>query len=235
MESTRSSLVTISLTQRVRAFTLIEMLVVLAIITVVTTVTLVGHSSFDRSMLLTDATYSVALAAREMQTYGLSSRVTGGYTNIGYGLYVSANSPTSYLTYGDTQRVTSVPACLALTGSDSSSPDYKRGNCMYETTAPADTIVETSTFARGFRITKFCGKSGATTYCSTDASSPLTALDVVFMRPNTDAVVTGRRSTGSPLSLSSAAIYVSTADNVATRAVCITQIGQIYVSATACP
>ncbi len=216
-----------------RGFTLVEMLVVLGIITVVTTITLLGHSNFDRTMLLTDAAYTVALSAREMQTYGLSSRINSTFTNIGYGLYVNASVPNSYTTYADTQRITSVPHCPS--GTDVNSPEYKRGNCLFESTSPADIIVQTYSFSRGFRISRFCGRFGANTYCSNDASNPLTTLDVVFMRPNTDAIVSGRRSTGAPIELTSAQIYLSTANGSATRGICITQIGQISVSEGNCP
>lgn len=216
-----------------RGFTLVEMLVVLGIITVVTTITLLGHSNFDRTMLLTDAAYTVALSAREMQTYGLSSRVTATFTNIGYGLYINASAPTSYVTYADINRITSVPHCPS--GSNPASPEYKRGNCLFETTSPADTIVQTYSFSRGFRISRFCGRFGSNTYCSNDASNPLTSLDVVFMRPNTDAIVSGRRSTGAPIELTSAQIYLSTANGLVTRGICITQIGQISVSEGNCP
>lgn len=223
-----------------RGFTLVEMGVVMIIITVVTLITLLGHSNFDRSMLLTDAAYSVALGAREMQTFGLSSRTAdlGGSTfaaNIAYGIYVTSASPSSYLLYADTQRSGGGPLSNCPTGTVSSSPNYKLGNCLYETTAPADKIVETFSFGRGFRVASFCGKNGAVTYCSTDSTSPLTSLDVVFMRPNTDTVITGRRQSAAPVTLTSAAIYLTTNDNSATRGVCFTQVGQISVATSTCP
>jgi len=218
----------------VRGFTLIEMMVVVIIITVVTLIALLGQSSFDRSMLLTDAAYNVALGAREMQTFGLSSRTfdVGGSTfaaNIGYGMYVATTTPNSYLLYADTQRSGGAPLANCPTGTVSSSPNYKLGNCLYETTAPADGIVERFSFTRGFKVNRFCGVSGVTTYCSTDSNSPLTSLDIVYMRPSTDAVMTGRRQSASPVQFSSAAIYISTADSSVTRAICFTQVGQVSV------
>lgn len=224
-----------------RAFSLVEMMVVITIITVVTGIALLGHSNFDRSMLLTDAAYSVALGAREMQTFGLSSRTAslgGGVfaANIAYGIHVNSTSPNSYLLFADTQRTGGAPLANCPTGTVSTAPDYKRGNCLYETQSPADGIVEQFSFSRGFKVSSFCGKSGATTYCSTDATSPLTSLDVVFMRPNTDAVMTARRSGASTVQLTSASIYLSTADNSATRGICFTQVGQVSVSLTGtCP
>lgn len=223
-----------------RAFTLVEMLVVLSIISIVTLVTLSGHSNFDRSMLLTDAAYNVALSARQMQTFGLSSRsfnVSGSnVTNIAYGVHFDIATPTRYLTFADTQRTTPVNSsiCPLTAITDTTSPDYKRGNCIYDASGTADGILETFTFSRGFRVARFCGKSGATTYCSTDSSTPLTALDVVFVRPNTDAIVTAQRG-GTSLKLDSAQIYLTTNDAQATRGICVTQIGQISVAQTSCP
>jgi prepilin-type N-terminal cleavage/methylation domain-containing protein len=219
----------------VRGFTLIELIVVIVIISVVTLIALLGHSNFDRSMLLTDAAYSLALGAREMQTFGLSSRTfdvgSGTYAaNIAYGLHVNSTALNSYLLFADTNRTTgNPPLSNCVTGTDQNSPDYKRGNCMYETTSPADGIVQRYSFSRGFRISHFCGKKDSTTYCSTDGTSPLTTLDIVFMRPNTDAIMTGQRSGAGRVDFTSAAIYLTTPDNSATRAVCFTRVGQVSV------
>lgn len=227
-----------------RAFSLVELMVVVAIISTVTIIALLGQSNFDRTMLLTDAAYSVALSAREMQTFGVSSR---GFdtdsgpgvsvaTNIAYGLFVQTASPTSYLLYADTSRSGGAPLSNCPTGTISTSPEYKRGNCLYDTTAPADGIVQNYTFGRGFRISSICGKSGATTYCSTDSSNPLLSVDIAYMRPNTDTAITGKRQgISTPTSLTSAQVYISTANGSATRGICFSQIGQVSVVTGTCP
>lgn len=226
-----------------QAFSLVELMVVVAIISTVTMIALLGQSNFDRTMLLSDTAYSVALGAREMQTFGVSSR---GYdidagptvnivTNIAYGLHVTTSALNSYILFADTERVTS-PLTNCLTGSVSTAPEYKRGNCVYESTAPADGIVQRYTFTRGFRISRFCVKVGATSYCSNDATSPLTTLDVAFMRPNTDTVITARRQSAATIdTATSAQIYLSTADGSATRGVCFSPLGQVSVAVGTCP
>ena len=48
-----------------RGFSLIEMMVVLVIIALITTIALFGQQDFNRSLLLTDTAYTIALTARE--------------------------------------------------------------------------------------------------------------------------------------------------------------------------
>lgn len=227
---------------RARGFTLIEMIVVLMIISIITTITLVGQSTFDRSMLLTNTAYRVAISIREMQTYGLSSRVAlvgSEYkTNVGYGAHFVAGSPGSYVLYADSSRASGIANyCQDIAGTNSALPDYKLGNCTYE--AGADVLVESYTFTRGFRISDFCGRAasevGNPRYCM--STNQLSALSTVFMRPNTDSVLSGQRTTaGSPwIELNSAEIYLSSADGLTVRGVCISKLGQVSVSQGTCP
>lgn len=222
-----------------RAFTLIEMLVVLAIISVVTMITLYGHSNFDRSLLITDTAYTVAISVREMQTYGLSSRVaSAGVRNARYGIHADITKPTSYVLFADI--VPSVPGpsdnVLAnCVNGDASTPEFKPGDCRY--TAGVDKEVETLKLTRGLKISSICGKEMGTNTrrCST-ASDGLRVLDVVYARPNTTAVLTGQRAdTNGWIQLSSGEIYLSTADGTGLRAICLSGIGQISVATSTCP
>jgi hypothetical protein len=65
----------------------------------------------------------------------------------------------------------------------------------------------------------------------------LTGLDILFRRPETDSLINATRAVpaGSRIQLTSAEIYLSTGDGAATRAVCISQVGQISVSSSVCP
>ena len=70
-----------------RAFTLVEMIVVLSIISILTVIVVVGQTSFNKSNLLTDTAYTVALSMRETQTLGLSSRTFSSVPNAGFGVH----------------------------------------------------------------------------------------------------------------------------------------------------
>ena len=216
-----------------RGFTLVEMLVVLSIIAIITTIALFGQSTFNRSVLLTDASYTVALSLREMQSLGLSSRKFSGVQNAGYGgrFTGSGNSFLLFADIGGASPGTNCPVGQSLAAGN---PEKKPGNCVYN--AGTDGIVRTYTFNRGFSISRICGTAmvGGAEYCSTDGT-PLTAVDVVFIRSNTtDTIMTGQRS-GSPVTLSKAEIYIKDADSLSSRGICISQLGQVSVSFGDCP
>lgn len=217
-----------------RGFTLLEMLVVLAIIVIITVITLFGHANFDRSTLLTDTAYTIALSTRQMQTLGLSSRAFGAVTNVGYGVHVSTLTPTSYVLFADTSASGGVPAYCPV--GTAGTPEAKPGNCLY--TAGADGIVQTYTLTRGFRVTEVCGRdTGNVRRCSTTGGAYLQAVNAVFVRPNTESILSGQRVTsGNPwIELKSVEIYLRAADNLTTRAVCISQVGQVSVTTGTCP
>lgn len=206
-----------------------EMLVVLAIIATVTSIALFGQTTFNRSLVLTDTAYTIALSLREAQSLGLSSRAFGAVQNAAYGGRFTGNA-SSFLIFADIGGSSPPPLCPVGTVG---TPDRKPGNCIYN--AGVDGIVETYNLTRGLRIRRICGValSGGSRYCSTD-STPLTAIDIVFMRSNTtDTIITGQRTGTVPLS--KAEIYLEDADGASSRAICVSQVGQISVVAGTCP
>lgn len=211
-------------------FSLIEMMVVLSIISLITIVTLTNHSNFDRSLLLTDASYALALSIREMQTFGLSSRTYGGVQDAGYGFYTARITPSSYTLFADTNATGAGATCPS---GAAGTPEAKTGNCLY--TAGSDVAVQSFTLTRGFRISNFCGRDmGGVRRCSTD--NYINAMNLVFRRPDTDSIINAYRvSPAGWIQLTNAEIYLTTADGMATRAVCISSIGQVSVSSSSCP
>lgn len=224
-----------------RGFSLIELLVVLTIISVVTTIALVGQATFNRSVLLTDTTYAIALSLREMQSLGLSSRKTAGVQEAGYGAYfgdASVNRLTSYVLFADTvdadaSNVASFPTCQVGASLPAGNPEKKPGDCIY--TAGSDQQVQPPLqLGRGFTISRYCGRSGANLYCSNDATTPLTALNIVFLRSTTETAFLARRN-NAWIALSDARIYVRSPDTTDERLICLSVVGQVSVALSTCP
>ncbi len=203
------------------------MLVVLAIIVVITVVALTGQSTFNRTLLLTDTAYNVAFSARQAQSFGLGSRRFGSAQNAGYGLHFSSATPGQYTLFADTARTATPPTNCPL--GSAGTPEQKPGDCRF---SGSDGTVETYSFTRGFTIQKFCAKYGQQLYCS-DGS--LTALDIVFARPNVTTTISGYIN-GSPSSaqFSCAEITLADQNRQATKTVRVSLLGEISIGRT-CP
>jgi len=214
-----------------RGFTLIEMLVVLAIIAILTAIAVTGQSTFNKTLILTDTAYDVAFSARQAQSYGLSSRTFGTYTNqnYGYGLHFDRVTPSSYTFFADTAKGQTPPSTCPL--GTVGTPSAKAGDCRF---SASDGTVSTYTFSRGFTISKFCGKSGtAAAVCSTD-SSPLTTLDIVFTRPNTSTTISGLVNGTSLRTFTCAQLTLSDQSRQATKTIRISSLGEVSLNQT-CP
>jgi len=204
------------------------MLVVLAIIIIVTLIAITGQNSFNKSIILTDTAYTLAFSIREAQSLGLSSRLFSGVQNAGYGIHLASASLTTYSLFADTAP--GVPGssqggvCPGHT--ISSGPDAKPGNCTYDTAAEQ---VRAYSLNRGFRISKFCGKE---TSGVERCSGYLSALDITYLRPNTQSVIIGIRG-GSRIALTDAVIYLAAPDGSTERCVSVSKVGQVAVGT--CP
>lgn len=221
-----------------RGFTLVEMLVVLSIVVIITVIAITGQGTFNRSLILTDTAYTVAFSIREAQTLGLSSRVftnaaNVSTTNAGYGIRFDRTTPTAYVQFSDVYPVapgsTQGGQCPGHT-SPQGTPDARPGNCLYDPTQGE--LVRTYALNRGFTISSFCGTSasGTTQICS---GTQIDTLDIVFMRPSTNAVIFGKSSSGTVYPLSNAVIHLRSPDNASERCITVTKVGQISV--VTCP
>lgn len=147
-----------------KGFSLVELVVSVAIFTIITSLILAKHSDFSSKLILENLAYDIALSIRKAQVFGLSVReFVGGSSefDIGYGVHFDSADNTSYIFFADRDK-----------------------NKAYD---GATEIVETFTLRRGNVISKFCGiLSTGAEKCS---DSDITFLDIVFERPNPEAII----------------------------------------------
>ncbi len=151
-----------------RGFSLIELLVALSILTVISTVVLANHTRFNNSVLLGSLAYDIGLSIREAQVYGLSVREYSADFQVGYGVHFS--DPNTYLFFVDTNL-----------------------NQKYDGEG-VDAIVKSYSVSRGHQIVRFCGVTAAGVERCSDSATPITYLDIVFTRPDPDAVMTSNEA-----------------------------------------
>lgn len=200
-----------------KGFTLVELLVVLAIIGAVSTVVITSQSSFNKTLILANTAYDIALTLRSAENFGMGSRAIGGTTNAGYGLHFDKGVPGSFILFAD---------IWPSTDASCARPDCKPGDHLYSAT---DALVRTYALGNGMTISNFCAFSSSWSCVSTGA---LSALDIVFSRPNPDAFI---NANGSSFTTYSAACLTITSPQGAHRYISVAASGQIIANAPSCP
>ncbi len=174
-------------------FTLIELLVVLAIITVITAMTITSQGSFNKSLILANTAYDIALSFRSAEMYGIGSRGTDTVSNPGYGLHFNRATPGSFTLFADTNLP--VEGCHKLppvSRGGANAPDAKPGNCVYDVSilnakgVPTERVTD---YLLGNRITisDFCAYGSGSWSCA--STGAISTMDVVFSRPNPDPFI----------------------------------------------
>ena len=92
-------------TKTSHAFTLIEMMTVLAIVMVMTVIVLVNSNQMNSAMLLRGLASEVCLSIREAQLYGTSKEDDSASRNSVYGVHFDTASPQQYTLYKDDDSV----------------------------------------------------------------------------------------------------------------------------------
>ncbi len=143
-----------------KGFTLVELMVSITIMVVILGVVLFNSRGFDSSIVLTNLAYDVGLSVREAQSYGISVK---GYNP-------TPNTPFAY-PYGihfDSSNPTQYVIFVDL-----------NGDGVYT----GNETIKTYTIKGAYKISNLCTLSGTT---CTNA----TVLDITFLRPNPDAIIT---------------------------------------------
>ncbi len=226
-----------------RGFTLVELIVVLAILSVLTVVAITGQGQFDRSILLTDTAYTVALSVRQAQTLGISSRTyatTTPISNTGYGIHfgpASGSNKSQYTLFADTNPAEPGSTLGGLCPGHTqpvTSPLSRPGDCKWSL---ADGQVQTYTFNRGYTIGTVCGHlasnpTGARSCIYYDGSgvSDFTNIDVTFLRPNTQSIMIGVTPATTNVALTDLCVHLSAPGNVNPNGnIYISSVGQVAV------
>lgn len=153
----------------VRAFTLIEMLVVIGIMAVISALILANNNRFGGVVLLQNLAYDIALSVRQAQVYGIAVQRFNTSFDAGYGMHfqIDANpsSQSAYVLFADVND-----------------------NGLYDPTAE---LVQSTFIARSYRVSELCvTPAGAAERCD------ITSLDVTFIRPEPDAYIRSSQLAG---------------------------------------
>ena len=195
------------------------MTVVLAIIVTITGIILTNQTSFNKTLVLANTAYDIALTLRSSQTYGIGSRSFGGYTNMGYGLHFEITSPESFTLFADVSPAPSPSNCHGLPAGGADSPNAKRGDCIYQS---ASERVKDYNLENNVYIQDFCIYASGTWDCT------LSSLDIVFARPNPDPFINGMINR-------KACITISSRQDISQRRfISVTESGQITANASSC-
>ncbi len=202
-----------------RGVTLVELVVVLGIIGILSTIVITSHATFNKTILLTNTAYDVALTIRSAETFGLGSRITKtAVANAGYGVHFDTSSPTSFILFADTD---SSSACHATPAQEATAPTAIPGGCSYS----SGETVQSYVLGNGVTIAKLYS------YVN-NASTEAQQLDVVFARPNTQTFFSRNGSYSAPITKACIAL---TSQQGSFSYIYIEQTGEVHVSSTACP
>lgn len=177
-----------------RGFSLIELLVVLTIITVVTLVVFTSQGSFNKTVILSNTAYDVALTIRFTETYGLGSRAHNAAVNTGYGLHFERSVTDHFTMFADTfpsvgsRHEHTDDVCHWKPDYDETGPSALAGDCVYTPDADPtlDERVQDYMLGNGVTIKDFCAEAAGVWACAnSDNGGPrISSLDIVFARPN---------------------------------------------------
>jgi prepilin-type N-terminal cleavage/methylation domain-containing protein len=212
-------------------FTLIELLVVIAIFAVVATVLLFQYSNFNTTVAVTDLAEEIGLSVRQAQTYATSVRsVDGGggalsNTFPAYGIAFSTSASASQL-YNPTDN-----SFILFVDTSSSPTDDTQTNNQYDNDGtcgnPAVGQECLQTFAINASDTII--SLGAVGENGGSSTVDVPNADVVFHRPNPDAVICIPDGLGNCTLASGLVVTVQSPKGV-DRTVTIWNTGQISVN-----
>ena len=181
-----------------KGFTLIELVVVTAIIMVIMMIVLTSQTTFNKTLILQNTAYDIALTLREAETFGLGNRAPNTaalMTNVGYGIHIENGSPgASMLLFADTSPSPASGNCHGIpTLGGASAPNAQSGDCVYTAGSSGDVKMSNYTLNNGITISNFCALDSTSKWVCNHATGScvagLSKLDIVFARPSQNVFV----------------------------------------------
>ena len=195
-------------------FALVELLIAVVLFGIITSFVLIAYAKVSEQLFMTTLAYETALSFRQAQSFGVSAKQFGtgaGSFDYAYGVHFAAAADTRFVLFADTDK-----------------------DVMYETGGDTDTgcvagseCVSVYRIERGNRIEKFCGVRSldGEEECTLLTAVPVWFLDVLFLRPNPDAII---RTDQVDSSYKAARIYLVSPSGVR-RSVEVWNTGQISI------
>ena len=202
--------------ESVAGFTLLELLISISIFAFMTAFLVSKYGTFNQGVLLTNLAYDTALTIRSAQSYGLNvqgqatSSTAVGF-NYAYGVHFDPALTNQFILFVD------------LCGDGLYRDVLQQPTCANSATHLNEAL-STYTFRTGFTLNTPCAGASAATCTSIP---PGFALDILFKRPNPDAVIVNTQSPSTALSY--AKITMKAVDG-STKSIVVQSTGQIAVT-----
>lgn len=197
-------------------FTLIELLVAISILLVLSTAMLANYNSMNTRLTLDTLAHQTAQWVRETQVLAMSVKQTTGGANAfpGYGLHFDRATPTQFIFFADfdgDKNYTPIPG----------------GKACSDAGVECQKII---TLRQGNTISKLCMASALSTGAALDCGAYLSAsiVDIIFTRPDPDALIRAVDSINATIDVSNARITITTPTNYS-RTVEVWTTGQVSV------
>lgn len=178
-------------------FTLFEMLVTLSVFVVITSTLLVSYSGLNKHLSVDTLAHEIGQWVRDAQVSAMSVKsaktVSGVYP--GYGVHFALSDPGKFIFFADIL------------------PPYHEYNALSGSEKCGDPGVECEreiVLTQGNKIDSLCGVTtgGILTAKCLSPNGASSVFDIVFTRPDPDAVITGNLNGGATASYSSARITI---------------------------
>ncbi len=194
-----------------RAFSIVELIVVVGIFTLIMAVALWNQRELSNSVLITNLAYEIALAVREAQAYGIGVRADVAAKNStdfrsAFGIYANINTPEQLILFQD-----------------------KNGNMQYEANGGETFVVYNFKNQRGNKMKTICAAHAFSIHgpCTAVSSTKLNEVTILFKRPNPEASFFAPQT--QLATKGSVVIVLNTPANNNCRAVVVETTGQIHI------